>query len=260
MATEFLSLLGSTLEYRLIGPRAAGIPDVVLLHEGLGSVSLWKDFPEALAATTGARTLVYSRRGHGRSSTLTRARAPDFMHDEASVVLPALLETLGIERPVLFGHSDGGSIALIHAASAGASVAGVIALAPHVKVEDLTVASIERARVAYETTDLRTRLARHHDDVDSTFFGWNRIWLDPEFRDWNIERLLPGIACPVLAIQGRGDEYGTLDQIESIRRQLPATELLVLEDCGHSPHRDQPAAILAATRDFMARLAPTGVA
>ena len=255
MRTELLSLVGSEIEYRIVGGRGPDARDLVMLHEGLGSVSMWKDFPEKLAESTGCRTIVYSRHGYGRSSTLRQKRTPNFMHDEAAVVLPALLRTLGIERPVLFGHSDGASIALIHAASPGATVAAVIALAPHVKVEALSVASIEKARTAYEKTDLRARLARHHADADSAFWGWNQIWLDPAFRSWNIERLLPSIACPVLAIQGRNDEYGTLEQVDSIRRAIPSTELLVLEECGHSPHRDQPAAVLAATERFIASLA-----
>ncbi len=255
MRTELLSVVGSEIEYRIVGERRPDARDLVVLHEGLGSVSMWKDFPDALAEATGYRAIVYSRHGYGRSSTLRQRRGPEFMHEEANVVLPALLEALGIERPVLFGHSDGASIALIHAASPGATVAGVIALAPHVKVEALSITSIEQARLAYETTDLRARLARYHRDVDSAFWGWNQIWLDPAFRDWNIERMLPAIGCPVLAVQGRNDEYGTLEQIESIRRALPSTELLVLEECGHSPHRDQPAAVLAATQRFLARLA-----
>lgn len=254
MRTELLSLVGSEIEYRIVGARRPDSCDLVVLHEGLGSVSMWKDFPEALAKATGCRAIVYSRHGYGRSSTLRQKRTPNFMHDEAAVVLPALLRALRVERPVLFGHSDGASIALIHAASPGATVAGVIALAPHVKVEAVSIASIERARTAYETTDLRARLARHHHDVDSAFWGWNQIWLDPAFRAWNIERLLLSIACPVLAIQGRNDEYGTLDQIDSIQRALPSAELLVLEECGHSPHRDQPAAVLAATERFITNL------
>ena len=147
-----------------------------------------------------------------------RRAGRDYMHEEARVWLPAILDRLGIRRPLLFGHSDGASIALIHAASRGSEVAGIIALAPHVKVEELSVRSIAAAKTAYLETDLRTRLSRHHADVDSAFWGWNRIWLDPAFRDWNIEGLLPSIRCPILAIQGEDDEYGTMEQIESIAR------------------------------------------
>lgn len=246
------------IEYRLVGEDCAGAPDIVMLHEGLGSVSMWKDFPERLAAATGCRVLVYSRHGYGLSSTLVRQRTPDYMHEEARIWLQMVLRRLGIERPVLFGHSDGGSIALIHAAQPTAAIAGIIALAPHVKVEELTVASIAAAKVAYETSTLRERLAPYHADVDATFWGWNRIWLDAAFREWNIEALLPSIRVPVLAIQGLDDEYGTLDQLDSLRRAVPGAELLALPDCRHSPHRDQPQAVLAATRRFIDRLATAG--
>jgi pimeloyl-ACP methyl ester carboxylesterase len=179
------------------------------------------------------------------------------MHDEALVRLPALLESLELRAPILFGHSDGASIALIHAGSGLRKVAGVIAMAPHVLVEDLSVASIETAKIAYETTDLRQRLARHHDDVDSAFRGWNDVWLLPEFRSWNIEEYLPAIRCPILAIQGEDDEYGTMDQVERIRRQAPDCTLLKLARCGHSPHRDRPDAVLNAVARFTRRLIRT---
>ena len=251
--TDQLALEGRSIEYRFAGTSPSGQPTIVMLHEGLGSVSMWKDFPDRLAATTGCRVLVYSRHGYGQSSVLAAPRTPDYMHEEARVWLPRLLERLEIPAPILFGHSDGASISLIYAALPSATVTGVIALAPHVKVEDITVASIADAKVAYETTDLRARLARHHVDVDATFWGWNRIWLDPAFRNWNIEDLIPAIRAPVLAIQGINDEYGTLEQVESIRRRLPGTELLALPDCRHSPHRDRPEAVLAATQAFVAR-------
>lgn len=175
------------------------------------------------------------------------------MHEEARIWLPAVLEALGIERPVLLGHSDGASIALIHGALPTANIAGVIALAPHINVEQAAIDSIQRVRTAYETTDLRARLARYHDDVDSAFWGWNRIWLDQSLRSWNIEGLLPAIRAPILAIQGRGDEYGTLEQVEGIRRHVPSAEIVILEDCGHSPHRDQPAAVTCAVQAFIER-------
>ena len=252
--TEFLSLGDRRIEYRVIKPPQPGPRDLVMLHEGLGSVSMWKDFPEQLAEATGCRTLVYSRHGYGGSSPLVGDRDPDYMHEEAAVRLPALLEALEFQNAVLFGHSDGASIALIHAAMSSSTVAGVIALAPHVLVEDISVDGIRQARVAYESTDLRERLKRHHDDVDSVFWGWNRIWLSPAFRDWNIESLLSQIRCPVLAVQGRDDEYGTMEQVRRIARVLPGTRLVELERCGHSPHRDQPTAVLAETRDFVLRL------
>ena len=176
------------------------------------------------------------------------------MHDEARQWLPAILDRLGVNDPVLIGHSDGASIALIFAAEPDARLSGIVALAPHVKVEPVTIASIADAKTSYESAALRGRLAVHHRDVDGTFWGWNRIWLDPAFRDWNIESLLPAIRAPVLAIQGLDDEYGTLDQIESIRRVLPGTQILTLPNCRHSPHRDQPAAVLEATRKFIDRI------
>ena len=252
MQADQLNLDGRRIEYRFVDPVAATGADLVMLHEGLGSVSSWRDFPEQLAQATGCRTLVYSRHGYGRSSPLDAPRRVDYMHEEARVWLPAILDQLAIRRPLLFGHSDGASIALIHAASDGSDVAGIIALAPHVKVEDLSLHSIAAAKTAYLETDLRTRLSRHHADVDSAFWGWNRIWLDPAFRDWNIEGLLSSIRCPILAIQGEDDEYGTMEQIESIARSAPDTRLLALPACRHSPHRDQPEAVLAAAREFVA--------
>jgi pimeloyl-ACP methyl ester carboxylesterase len=255
MRSDHLSIDGRRLEYRWVEPAAANGVDLVMLHEGLGSVSMWREFPEQLAHATGCRTLVYSRQGYGRSSPLDAPRRVDYMHEEARLWLPAMLVRLGIRRPVLFGHSDGASIALIHAASPESDVAGVIALAPHVKVEELTVDSISAAKSAYLDTDLGTRLSRHHADADAAFWGWNRIWLEPAFRSWNIEALLPAIRCPILAIQGDEDEYGTMEQIASIARAAPDARLLPLPACRHSPHRDQPQAVLAAAREFVAGLA-----
>jgi pimeloyl-ACP methyl ester carboxylesterase len=256
MQTEHLIIDGRRIEYGLVPPAAPGGRDLVMLHEGLGSVSMWRDFPERLARATGCRTLVYSRYGYGRSSPLEAPRSVDYMHEEARVWLPAILERLDIRRPILFGHSDGASIALIHAASNASEAAGIVALAPHIRVEDLTVRNIAAAKEAYVHTDLPVRLSRHHVDADSVFWGWNRIWLDPAFRDWNIEALLPAIRCPVLAIQGEDDEYGTLEQIMGIARAVPHSKLLTLAACRHSPHRDQPEAVLAAAAEFTANLAP----
>ena len=177
------------------------------------------------------------------------------MHDEALGTLPVLLDALGIDRPILIGHSDGASIALIHAGSGVRPVRALIALAPHVFVEDLSIAGIEQARLAYDRNDLRAKLGRYHADVDSAFRGWNDIWLSPTFRDWNIEGVLPGIACPLLLIQGRDDEYGTLAQLDAIERGVSGpVERVELDDCGHSPHRDQPDATLTAIGDFIATL------
>jgi pimeloyl-ACP methyl ester carboxylesterase len=239
------------LEYQWVGAAASTVPPVVFLHEGLGSVSMWKDFPQRLCAEHGLKGLVFSRYGYGQSTPRPAGErwTPDYMHAQAHEVLPALLERLDIARPWLFGHSDGASIALLYAARF--PVSGVVVLAPHVFVEDVSIASIEQARVAYETTDLRERLARHHADPDSAFIGWNRIWLDPAFRRWNIEAELDSVPCPVLAVQGENDEYGTLEQVHAIQRHLPKTRLLVLPDCAHSPHRDQPDALAREAGRFI---------
>ncbi len=257
VTSEFLELADRRIEYRLVGERLRPF-DIVMLHEGLGSVAMWKDFPERLAQATGCRVLVYSRHGYGASSALEVPRATGFMHDEARIWLPRILELLAIERPVLFGHSDGASIALIHGASPAANLSGIVALAPHVDVEELSMKSIERARQAYLTTDFKARLARYHADVDSAFWGWNRIWLDPAFRQWSIEDLLPLIRVPVLAIQGEDDEYGTLRHLEAIRRALPLTATSVLAHCGHSPHRDHPETVIGQTVSFIERLSGAG--
>ena len=228
------------LEYQWVGSTASAHPVVVFLHEGLGSLAAWKDFPQRFCAAHGLRGLVFSRYGYGQSTPkpATERWAADTMHAQAHELLPELLKALSIVRPWLFGHSDGASIALLHAARF--PVAGIVVVAPHINVEELAIKSIAAARVAYETTDLRQRLARYHDDVDSAFRGWNDMWLDPEFRNWNIEAELDAITCPVLAVQGEDDEYGTLAQVQGIARRVPQTRLLVLAHCAHSPHRDQP--------------------
>ncbi len=243
------------IEYRWTGSTDAAAPVMVFLHEGLGSVSLWKDFPDTLCAALGLRGLVWSRPGYGRSTPRAADEqwAPDFMHRQAREVLPALFDALNVQRPWLFGHSDGGSISLLYAAMFPDALRGAIVLAPHLLVEDISVTSIAQAKVAYETQGLRERLSRHHDDVDSAFYGWNEIWLSPAFRDWNIEAELDAIHCPLLAIQGEDDEYGTMQQVLRIRDRLPATEVLALPRCGHSPHRDQPQAVADAVSRFMAR-------
>ncbi len=239
------------LEYAWVGATASAFPPVVFLHEGLGSLAMWKDFPERFCSEHGLRGLVFSRYSYGRSSPKAPDErwAPDYMHAQAHEVLPMLLEQLRIERPWLFGHSDGASIALLHAARF--EVAGLVVLAPHLFVEDLAIASIEGARQAYAASDLRTRLARHHADPDSAFRGWNDIWLDPAFRSWNIEAELDRITCPLLAVQGADDEYGTLAQIHAIQTRLPKTRLLVIPNCGHSPHRDQPELLASEAARFI---------
>jgi pimeloyl-ACP methyl ester carboxylesterase len=233
-----------------------GTPTLVFLHEGLGSRAMWRDFPGKLANALGMRGLVYSRPGYGKSTPRTPGERwqPDFMHRQAHEVLPALLDQLQVREPAwLYGHSDGGSIALLFAARHPERTAGVIVAAPHIFVEDLSVESIEETREVYETTDLRDKLARYHDDVDSAFWGWNDIWLDPRFGAWNIEQEIGAITAPVLAIQGVDDEYGTLAQVEGIARRLGRCELLELEACGHSPHRDQPGAVIGAAVEFARR-------
>jgi pimeloyl-ACP methyl ester carboxylesterase len=242
------------LEYQWVGDAASTRPVVVFLHEGLGSLAMWKNFPRQLCEAHGLRGLVYSRYGYGQSTPKPRdERWPvDFMHVQARAVLPALLRQLGVARPWLFGHSDGGSIALLHAASH--PTAGVVAMAPHIAVEDLSIASIERARRTYETTDLPQRLGRYHADAESAFRGWNDIWLDPSFRRWSIEDELAAITCPVLALQGVDDEYGTLEQIRGIARRAPQTRLLEIAHCGHSPHRDQPDLVIHEAGRFITEL------
>jgi pimeloyl-ACP methyl ester carboxylesterase len=235
------------LEYAWIAPERRHAPLIVFLHEGLGSLALWKDFPTRLCAAGGCRGLVYSREGYGRSTPRDAGESwpVTFMHTQAHDVLPRLLARLGVtEPPWLFGHSDGASIALLHAARFPQRVAGVIAVAPHVFVEDLSVASIAATRRTYEATDLRAKLARYHADVDSAFYGWNDVWLDPAFRRWNIEDELAGIRCPVLAVQGEDDEYGSVEQVRRIGRGVPQARVIELAACGHSPHRDQPQTLI----------------
>jgi pimeloyl-ACP methyl ester carboxylesterase len=237
----------------------AGRPTIVMLHEGLGSAAMWRDFPVDVARATGCSVVAYSRYGHGKSERLAKRRQPDFMHHEGTVVLPALLDQLGIQQPILFGHSDGGSICIIYAGAtcevaARSNPRALILEAPHLFVEELTVSSIRKIRTVYRTTDLPERLGRYHDHVEEMFWGWNDIWLDPKFRAWNIEGALDSITCPVLVIQGEDDEYGTLAQVEAILRRLLNAQTLILPDCGHSPHRDQPQAVLAAVSKFVSSL------
>ena len=251
----FVDVGGARLEVERIDVGRASAAPVVMLHEGLGSVAMWKDFPHRVAHGANRNVLVYSRAGYGRSSPAKLPYGVRYMHDEALVVLPRLLDACAIERPILLGHSDGGSIALIHAAAAGRPVAGLVLMAPHVIVEDVSIESIAAAKVAWRTTDLRAKLARYHDDVDGAFTGWNDIWLHPDFRAWNIEDLVRDVRCPILAIQGEDDEYGTMDQIERIGRLAPDVERVRLADCRHSPHRDQPEVVLEALVRFVDRLA-----
>ena len=246
--TDFLTIEGARIEIQWSGAAATG-PVIVLLHEGLGSVAMWKDFPDRLAAATNLRVFSYSRRGYGQSAPIIGPREPDYMHVEAETVLPALLAAAGIERPILFGHSDGASIALIYAAAHPATA--LVLEAPHVFVEPLTVDSIAKAKTIFETTDLGAKLGRYHSDADQAFWGWNDIWLDPRFLAWNIEDRLPPIDCPILLLQGADDEYGTRAQLDAIAAQAGGAEIALLKACGHSPHRDQRDAVLERTSAFV---------
>ncbi len=252
--SSFVTVRGRKLEVQRIAGSRAGAPTIVFLHEGLGSVAMWRDFPTRVAEATGCPVVVHSRYGYGKSDVRQEPLAVRYMHDEGLEALPEFLDKLGIDEPILFGHSDGGSIALIHA-GAHDRVKALVLEAPHVFVEDVSVQSIAAAKVAYETTDFAQKLARYHKDAERTFWAWNDMWLDPAFRAWNIEEYLPRVECPVLAIQGRDDEYGTLAQIEAIARQAKGpVELLALERCRHSPHRDQPEAVIEAVTRFVAKL------
>jgi pimeloyl-ACP methyl ester carboxylesterase len=247
-----VSIAGRSVAYQWI---EGADPALVFLHEGLGSIGQWRDFPARLAEATGRRALVYDRYGYGQSDVLAEPRAGvDFMHEEALKSLPQLLQALALEEPILVGHSDGASIALIYAGS-GRPARGVAVMAPHVFVEEICIRSIEEAKRQFETGDLAQRLARYHRDARKTFYLWNDVWLDPEFLNWNIEAYLPGIRCPVLALQGEEDAYGTMAQLEAIERQVRGgCRLVKLPRCGHSPHRDQPEQALAALEGFVNEL------
>jgi len=228
---------------------------MVFLHEGLGCVSTWRDFPARVAEATGCGALVYSRAGYGNSDPAALPRPLSFMHDEALVTLPEVLDAAGVREAVLVGHSDGASIALIHVGGVrDVRVRGLVLEAPHVFVEDLSVESIGRAAEQYRDGRLRAALERHHGrNTECAFWGWNRLWLDPDFRRWNIEEYLPRINVPVLVIQGAGDEYGTLGQVEAIERGCSGpVKSVLLQECGHSPHRDRPERTLDEIASFVA--------
>lgn len=259
MQSSFVTVQGRKLEYRRIAPARPNTPTLVFLHEGLGSVSLWRDFPDRAARATGCGVVVYSRYGYGRSEILQGARKVDYMHREARDALPELIDKLGIRDPLLVGHSDGASIAIIYAGT-HPGMRGLILEAPHVFVEEISVTSIAAAKNAFATTEMPAKLARHHADPARTFFGWNDIWLHPDFLAWNIEEYLSAIACPTLVIQGLDDEYGTMRQLEAIERQMKGrVERVTLEACGHSPHRDQPEATLEAMARFIRGIAPAAI-
>jgi pimeloyl-ACP methyl ester carboxylesterase len=231
---------------------------LIFLHEGLGSVAMWKDWPARLCVAAHCRGLVFSRYGYGQSTQRPEnEKWPiTYMHDQARTALPALLDALNLteERPILYGHSDGGSIALLYAAMHPDKVKAVIVAAPHICVEDITISGIQKARNAYFKTDLPEKLRRYHQNPDSGFWGWNDVWLNPGFRAWNIESHLSAIRCPVLAIQGEDDEYGSMEQIHGIKRLAGQTELCAIPNCGHSPHSDQPDIVIDAVSRFIAEL------
>jgi len=250
-----LEAAGHSLSYERIEGEA-GKPVLVFLHEGLGSIRQWRGFPAKVCAATGCAGVVYDRYGYGQSDVLAEPRRTvRFMHDEALGSLPNLLKGLNIENPVLIGHSDGASIALIHAGS-GAAVRGVVAMAPHVFIEPLCLSSIARASETFERTDLKEKLGRYHRDARKTFYGWADVWLDPEFKGWDIRGdFLPKVRCPVLAIQGYDDEYGTMEQLEEIKRRVAGPcEMVKLERCGHAPFRDQSEVVTAKVAAFVKAL------
>lgn len=246
------------LEYQWIHAERKDSPLIVFLHEGLGSVAMWRDFPERLCDEIGCRGLVYSRYGYGGSTGRSPSEhwGPDYLHRQAHELLPAFLRSVGVaEKPWLFGHSDGASIALLYAAEFPEDVAGAIVLAPHINVEQGTLRGIERTCAAYESGGLKQKLSRHHADPDSAFWGWHDAWMNPDFLQWSIEAALPQIRCPLLLVQGYGDEYASMSQVEGIKRLVPHSRLLQLESCGHSPHRDQPQQVIQATARLMGGLA-----
>lgn len=248
----FLTIGGSDLEYRMIGPAPDAAPTIVMLHEGLGSAGLWGDFPEKLQAATGAGVFVYSRAGYGASTPVKLPRPLDYMHIEALDVLPKLLDATGFRRGILVGHSDGASIAAIYAgAHQDHRVQGVAMIAPHFIVEDISVASIAEIKKAYETSELKSKLARWHSDVDNAFYGWNSAWLDPKFRNWDISEYLAYIRVPVAILQGADDQYGTIRQIEIAQEECYCpVDVTVIPGAGHSPHREAAGATLETIAEF----------
>ena len=254
---SFVDVDRGPIEYELTVGDPARSP-LVFLHEGLGSIDLWRGFPDEVRSACGdPTTLVYARHGYGRSAPAALPRPSSYMHHEADVVLPSLLDRLEVERPLLIGHSDGASIALLYAGVAGRApnVAGIVALAPHVFVESETILGIEAARRTFATTDLSARLGRYHDDPVATFRGWNEVWLSDGFRSWNIQERLPQVAVPILLVQGTADDYGTLAQLDAIERGVSGRcERLVLDGAGHAPHVDAPAEVVVAIAEFAASI------
>jgi pimeloyl-ACP methyl ester carboxylesterase len=252
----FLSIGAQRLEYRMIGPRPDAAPTLVLLHEGLGSAALWGDFPEKLQKATGCGVFVYSRAGYGKSSPVSLPRPLTYMHDEGREILPKVLDLMGFQRGLLIGHSDGASIATIYAGShQDHRIGGVVLIAPHFFTEESGLKAIAETAKAYETTDLREKLARWHADVDNVFIGWRDAWLDPDFRKWDISEFLAYIRVPVLVVQGTDDQYGTMKQIEAAERECYCpVEVAMMQGARHTPQRETPDQALKAISDFVARV------
>jgi pimeloyl-ACP methyl ester carboxylesterase len=256
-ASEHLQIAGVRLEYRRLGPSPDEAPTIIMLHEGLGSVSTWRDFPDRVAEVTGLGVFVYSRTGYGGSSPCELPRPLTYMHDEALETLPRVLDAIGIDQGILLGHSDGASIAAIYAGALDdPRVRGLVLLAPHFFTEDCGIQAIAEARERFENSDFRERLARHHgENTDVAFRGWNGAWLDPEFRNWDIQEYLAKIEIPVLIIQGEDDEYGTEKQIDAARTHCNGNlQTRLLPNCGHSPQRDQPEHTLSEIKAFSDRI------
>ena len=256
----FLTIGAQRLEYRMIGPRPSEEPTLVMLHEGLGCVGMWLDFPDLLQQATGCGVFVYSRAGYGQSSPLTRPWPLSFMHAEARETLPQILNAIGFRDGLLVGHSDGGSIAAIYAGShQDHRVRALVLIAPHFIVEGVTIVAIAEMRKAYDSADLRARLARWHADVDATVHGWSDVWLKGDFRSWNLTEDLAYIRIPVLIVQGEDDQYGTVMQIEIAQEQCYCpVEVTLLPNARHAPHREAPEATLKVIAEFVRRALEKG--
>lgn len=247
---------GKRLEYACFGPAPDKAPTIVMLHEGLGCVALWRDFPEKVAKASGMGVFVYSRAGYGQSDGVDLPRPLDFMTREATGPLPQILDAIGVQKCILFGHSDGATIAAIHAGSIeDFRVRGLIVMAPHFFTEPMGLKAIAEAKTAFEDGDLRDKLGRYHRDVDVAFYGWNGVWLDPDFKAWNVADVIDYIRVPILAIQGRDDQYGTLAQVQEIEtRAYAPVDLVVIDACKHAPHLEATERVLAEVAEYAARL------